>query len=201
LRIIGLSGGIGAGKSTVARMLKKLGAVVIDADKIGHQVLKKTEVIEKIRRRWGSDVLNRKGEVDRKKLARAVFDDEAELKALQRIVHPLILREIRKRIEEFREESESGVIVLDAPLLHETKLDALCDAVIYVEANRRARANRLKEERGWRMSEVLKREKFQLKPSQKRRLADYIVRNSGSLEETFRQVEELWKSLTQTRKR
>ena len=196
-----MSGGIGAGKSTVARMLKKLGAVVIDADKIGHQVLKKTEVIEKIRRRWGSDVLNRKGEVDRKKLARAVFDDEAELKALQRIVHPLILREIRKRIEEFREESESGVIVLDAPLLHETKLDALCDAVIYVEANRRARANRLKEERGWRMSEVLKREKFQLKPSQKRRLADYIVRNSGSLEETFRQVEELWKSLTQTRKR
>jgi len=196
-----LSGGIGAGKSTVARMLKKLGAVVIDADKIGHQVLKKTEVIEKIRRRWGSDVLNRKGEVDRKKLARAVFDDEAELKALQRIVHPLILREIRKRIEEFRDESESGVIVLDAPLLHETKLDVLCDAVIYVEANRRARANRLKEERGWRMSEVLKREKFQLKPSQKRRLADYIVRNSGSLEETFRQVEELWKSLTQTRKR
>lgn len=189
-RVIGLLGGIAAGKTTVAKMLAGLGARVVDADVIGHRVLAEPGVRERIVARWGTGVLDAAGRVDRGALAQRVFKDPAELAALEAITHPAILAEIRRQIEEARRNGAPAIVV-DAPLLLEAGLAELCDVLVYVRCPRSERLARAAK-RGWDPAELARRESRQQPIGAKRARARFVIDGYGTLENTFKQVQELW---------
>lgn len=197
-KIIGISGGVASGKTTAGRILGELGAHVIDADRIGHEVLRLAAVKRRIVAKWGAATLDESGEIDRKKLGRMVFSDEASLKALEGIVHPAILRRIRSEIKEIARKDPGRVIVLDAALLNESGLAGACDGVIFIEAGAEARSARVAE-RGWDAGEVARREARQMEIADKRACADWIVDNSGSIGGLEAQLKTIWQEITGTR--
>lgn len=194
--VVGMAGGIGSGKSLVASMLGEMGATVFDADAINHEVLRSPDVVDGIRRRWGQDVLDERGQVDRRKLGAKVFQEESQVRELERIVHPEVIARIRKEIDRRRLEGPSGVTVIDAPLLFEAGLDRMCDFVVFVEAPEVVRRERVREKRNWDEKEVARRERHQKSLSWKRDHADSVIENTRSVEEVRRQVEALWTELS-----
>ena len=193
-KVIGLTGGIASGKTTVARMFEELGAAVIAADEIAHEVLEKASVRGKIVRRWGRTVLKEDGSLDRQALAAKVFKDAKELRDLEGMTHPAILREFRRRIRQYKA-GGAALIVLDAPLLNEARLDRVCDAQVLVAAKRAQRRLRSARERRWSGAELSRRESRQMALEQKRRRAAHIIDNSGTRAATRAQVRRLWKAL------
>jgi dephospho-CoA kinase len=197
MQIIGLIGGVASGKSFVAEQFRQLGAAVLDADRVGHEVLRLPAVKVAVGRHFGSQVFDATGEIDRKALGRIVFGPPPEgprqLAALERITHP----EIRRRlIEEVGQLASAGVplAVLDAPVLLKAGWDQACDELVFVECDealRRARAI----ERGWTPEEFTAREAAQETVAEKRERADYILENSAEMEYTKAQVERLWHCL------
>ena len=188
--ILGVVGGIASGKSEVARILAEEGnGVVVDADEIAHVVLNEGEVQLGIMERWGREILDDQGGVDRTRLAAIVFGDACELEALNEIVHP----EIRRRIEASLRESVDSVplIVIDAALLVESGLHTMCDTVVWVDCDLETRVARASDARGWDAEEVPKREKHQLPSDVKRNRADERIDNSGSRDETRGQLRKL----------
>lgn len=186
--IVGVLGGIGAGKSTVVRMLVDLGAEAVDADQVAHQVLETSRVREALKQRLGSGVFQADGRVDRKEVARRVFSRPDELRELEGLIHPEVRRIIEESVEGFRKSrGKSDVLVLDVPLLAESPLKRHCDSILYIEAGPEVRRQRV-ENRGWTSGELERREKFQKSSEEKRSVADCVVDNSGTLEETRRQV-------------
>lgn len=208
VRLIGLAGGVASGKTTVARIFRKLGAAVIDADRIARRCLGQAEVRRKISERFGRYAVRASGAVDRQKLAGIVFRNRSALEKLSRIVHPYVLREIRRnlsarppersfgRVHRGRTETR-GVrwIVLDAPLLRESRLADRCDLVIYVRTRKALRFSRARAGRGWQPVELRRREQMQLPLWQKAQGADFIIDNSGNLPWTERQVRKIFSSL------
>jgi dephospho-CoA kinase len=190
--IVGVLGGIGAGKSTVTRLFADLGAEVIHADDIAHDVLETAVVREALRARLGEGFLGPGGTVDRKALAARVFENPEELEALESLIHPRVTERIRSRVEEI---GPGKLIILDVPLLAASPLRRLCDEILFVEADLDTRLKRV-EARGWAPGELEKREGRQDDLDKKRSLADRIIDNSGTLEETRRQVERLHASWT-----
>lgn len=188
--VIGLLGGIASGKTTVARMLARLGARVVDADAIGHAALAEPAVRQKVIERWGSEVVGPDGNVDRAALARKVFADPAALAALEAITHPAILAEMRRQVEAARRDGAPAVVV-DAPLLTEAGLAQECDVLAFVECPLETRLARAAE-RGWHAEELLRRESLQRPLELKRATARVVIDGSASLETTFLQVQELW---------
>ncbi len=189
--VIGLVGGVASGKSFVAECFASLGAEIIDADKIGHAVLKLPAVVEKIQSLWPEVVVDQK--VDRKLLAGIVFQSEtqaAQLAILEQITHPYINQRIEERLNELQTH-ESIAVVLDAPVLLKAGWQKRCDKIVFVETSPDIRAERA-ESRGWPPDELEKRERSQTSLSQKRQLATDIVDNSRSKHETLQQVRTLW---------
>jgi dephospho-CoA kinase len=182
--VVGLAGGVGSGKSTVASIFIKQGARGIDADALGHRVLELPTVRAGLLRDWGEGIL-RDGRVDRAALARLAFRSRKDVARLNRRVHPEILREIRRRIARAR-----GWVVLDAALLFETGADALCDKVIFVSAPRAIRARRVRS-RGWGPGELRRRERFQIPVVYKKKKADYVIDNAGSASRTADQIRKI----------
>lgn len=182
--VIGIMGGVASGKTTVAGMLGSFGAKVIDADKIGHGFLGVPEIKEKLVKRWGKDILDKEGAVDRSKLSRLVFSDAKALRELNDILHPLILGAIRREIAR----SEGGMVVVDAALLYETGLAELCDLLIFVAAEERVKKERAVNDRRWNSEEVARRERFQSSAEEKSRMAHHVIDNNFSTEDTLRQV-------------
>jgi dephospho-CoA kinase len=191
---IGIAGGIGAGKSAVSGIFAGYGAVTIDADAIARQVLCWPQVKARIAREFGEGVLE-DGQVSRPKLANVVFADESLVKRLNAIVHPAVIDETKRMIDAARRDEACRAIVLDAPLLFEAELEGLCDYVVFVDAAEGARLERLTAGRGWEKGEMQRRERFQDSLISKRKRADYIVDNNGSLDETVRQVDSIWKAI------
>jgi dephospho-CoA kinase len=179
--VIGLLGGIGSGKSTVAAELAKLGCCVVDADRIGHELLDELSVQRKIRRRWGKEVFGPNGKVDRAALGRVVFGQARELAALNAIAHPLIRRRIIQQVGQFQRRKGCQAIVIDAALLLETDWHELCTHLVFVRAPASARAGRVRRERGWGRQEWRDREKSQKALDIKTARAEYIVDNSSSV--------------------
>lgn len=178
--ILGLLGGVGSGKSTVARALADLGAIVLDADRIAHDVLAEPAVVRAIHETFGDAALGRDDTVDRTRLAGIVFEDPERLAALNAIVHPQVGSRIRARIEAIRNEaSDPRVVVLDVPLLLESQLNTLCDKRLFVDTPLDVRVARVRESRGWSEDELLRREKNQKPLAEKLEAADYKVRNTG----------------------
>ncbi|MBI3465228.1 MAG: dephospho-CoA kinase [Planctomycetes bacterium] len=198
--IIGIIGGVGSGKSTVAKQFGRLGAAVLEADRIGHEVLRREDVRAAVRQRWGEEVFESQGEVDRSRLARMVFGSDAvadqERKYLEHLVHPLIGAELEEQLDAARNDPGAAAVVIDAALLVEAGWDRLCDCLVFVEARPGQRLQRAAMSCGWGPEEVAARERAQDSLIVKRRRADYVVDNSGSEIETFQQVERLFSALT-----
>jgi dephospho-CoA kinase len=173
-------------------MFAELGGHVIAADQLGHEALREPAIREQVLRRWGEGILNSAGEVDRKKLAAIVFADVKERRALEAMVFPWIERRIREEKAKGEADPSILLIVLDAAILLETGWGELCDAIVYVHAPREQRLARLKSGRGWTEEEVAAREHAQLPAEEKSARADFQIDNSGSVEATRRQVEELF---------
>lgn len=187
--IIGLAGGIGSGKSTVAQMLAELGCLVSNSDDLARAALRDPAIKSQIVQWWGEGVQDKQGEIDRAKVASIVFDDPAERKRLEALVHPWI--EARRREQFASAPPEAPALVIDAPLLFEANLDKHVDVVIYVDADRPVRLSRVMATRGWTEAELAKREQSQLPLDEKRSRADYIVMNNGDLSELRSQIRQI----------
>jgi dephospho-CoA kinase len=192
-RVIGLIGGMGSGKSEVAAAFARHGAVVVSGDHAGHEALLQPAIKEQVVRRWGRDVLDERGEVQRKKVAAIVFRDAAERKALEAIVFPWIERSLREQIDAAKRDSRVPIIILDAAVMLEAGWSNECDKLVFVNAPRPLRLQRLAKARGWTDKEVHDREQAQLGLTEKRIRADAVLENSGTLDELDRQVGELLK--------
>ena len=189
--VVGLIGGMGSGKSQVAAEFAKHGARVVNADEIGHEALRQGAIRDALVQRWGREVLDEKGAVDRRRVGRIVFSEETERRALESVVHPYIARRIGEEIEAARSDPSVTLVVLDAAIVLETGWSRECDRLVYVHAPRDVRLRRLAVQRGWSAKEVEAREHAQLSLAEKASRADDAVDNSGSPELLARQVEDL----------
>lgn len=178
-RVIGLTGSIAAGKSTVARLLAELGAAVVDVDALGHEVLARPDVTRRVADLLGDDVLTDEGDLDRMRVGKAVFADERLLADLEAIVHPLVGERARKLLHAAR--TSARIVVLDAALLFEGGLERFCDEVWFVDADVETRRRRTMETRGWSPDELDRRAARQLPVAEKRRRADVHLLNDDDL--------------------
>lgn len=190
---VGLTGGIGSGKSTVARLLAEQGALVIDADQIAREVVKPgepalTEIIE----RFGPEVVASDGSLDRGALAAIVFADTAALSDLNAITHPRIAQRTAELMEQA---ADDAVVVYDVPLMVENNATDGWDAVIVVEADHQVRVHRLIE-RGLSPEDIEARMSRQASDEERRAVADVLIVNSGDLDDLRDQVTRSWNSLT-----
>ena len=197
MKVIGILGGVAGGKSLVARELARLGAGLLDADRGAHEVLRMPEIETAARQRWASAVFGADGRIDRARLARIVFAGPPrgprERRYLEQLTHPEIGRLLAREAKRL-EASGRAAAVLDAPLLLEAGWDKLCDTLVFVDAPRGVRLARASA-RGWSQADFTAREGAQESVSAKRERADFVIDNSGSLEQTRSQIERLWQSL------
>lgn len=192
--LVGLTGGIGAGKSTVSEMLAAHGAVVVDADRIARDAQEPgTPAFRRIVERFGSDVVRPDGSLDRARLASIVFDDDVARDELNAIVHPEVMRVIAARVEEMK--NSHSVVVLDVPLLLEIGGGEGLDCVVVVEAEEDARIDRVVTARGMSARDVRARIAAQASSQQRRALADVVLLNDGTLKDLQTQVDALWERL------
>src|SRR6266540_1350745 len=189
--MIGLTGGIGAGKSVVARRLAELGAVVIDADQLAREVVSRgTEVLAEVRKLFGDDVITPDGSLDRPAVAARVFGDEAARRRLEEIIHPRVRQATAERIAAA---APDAVVVNDVPLLVEAGLSDTFDLVVVVEAPDRVRISRLVRDRGMTQQQASERIAAQASAEQRRAVADVVLDNSGDIEALNAQVDKLWR--------
>ena len=191
--VIGITGSFGTGKTTVAKFFAQRGAKVINADKLAHRIIKQGGAeYKKIVRLFGKGVLNRRGEIDRRKMARQVFGHRRALGELCKIIHPPVIKEIKRRIAQAK---SPRWVVIDAPLLIEAGLASIVDKLIVVSANQANQIKRLKAKTGLSKKDILQRMKAQLPLEKKQQLADFTVNNNGSLIYTKKQVERIWQEV------
>ncbi|MEC1289809.1 dephospho-CoA kinase [Bacillus mojavensis] len=189
--VIGLTGGIASGKSTVANMLIDKGITVIDADIIAKQAVEKgMPAYRQIIDEFGEDILLENGDIDRRKLGAIVFTNEQKRLALNSIVHPAVREEMLKRRDESIANLETFV-VLDIPLLFESKLESLVDKIIVVSVTKELQLERLIKRNQLTEEEALSRIRSQMPLEEKVSRADDVIDNSGTLEETKQQLEEI----------
>lgn len=191
--ILGITGSLATGKSTVANIFRAYGATLIDADRIAHEVIKPQGAIyKKIVAFFGRGILGKRKTIDRQKLARIVFSDQKALKKLNHVMHPEIIRMIKERIKE----TDASIIVLDAPLLIEAGLGGLVDRLVVVKCNLGEQLSRLRDRHsGLSRSDALKVIHCQIPLKEKVSLADFVIDNSGTVDNTKRQVEKIYQNL------
>lgn len=200
LYVVGLTGGIATGKSTVSGYLRQLGAYVIDADEVAHQVTAPGSTgFLKVVQEFGNRVVTFRGTLDRRKLGQIVFSDSEALRTLNSIIHPLVIGRINLMLNTLAQDSgdreESLCVVLDVPLLFETGMDKICDEVWVVAVDFELQVKRLMERDGFCKDEALSRIQAQMPLEAKIELAQAVIDNSGSLESTYQKVRELWQTL------
>jgi dephospho-CoA kinase len=193
--VIGLTGNLGTGKTEVAQMLAELGAVVINADELGHELLQlSTRAYTEIVAAFGKSIVKHNGEIDRKKLGQLVFDDPAALNKLNRIMHPRIYEIVRQKIGEYRQ-SGAGVVVLEAALLIEAGWKPLLDQVWVTTAPEATILERLKKARGLSQEQILARLKAQMPQKEKMKQADLVINTDCSIDQLRAGITELWNKL------
>lgn len=194
--VIGLTGGVGTGKSTVARMLAQKGAYVLDADRITHELMRpRTFVWRRILSAFGKGILGSDHQIDRRRLGNLVFQDLKGLKRLTRIVHPAVRERIGEALKRIHRRDPEATVVLDVPLLMEAGGAYPCDALVVVAAPLAEVYRRLHRRSGWSLKETRRRQSFQWPLRRKARMADFVIRNGGSIASTRRQVKEVWNQL------
>jgi len=193
--IIGLCGGIGAGKSRVAREFERLGCLVVDSDRLNHETLCQPEILRTLRAWWGPQVVGPDGLPDRKRIAEIVFADPQQKRRLETLVHPLIVQRQTAIIDSVEGNPAVKAIVIDSPLLLEANLDRQCDAIVFVNADESQRLQRLWQERGWTAEEVRRRESWQIPLAEKRSRAHFVIDNDGPVERIHPQVAEILRTI------
>lgn len=196
VRIIGLTGGIASGKTTTSNILKELGGVIIDADKIARTIVEKGRpALKEIKRVFGEEILLESGELDRKKLGKIVFRDKNLLEKLNKITHPYIIENIINEINWYKKTCNGCVIILDAPLLIEQNLIYLVDEVWLVLVPENIQIDRLLERESISIEDAKRRIDAQMSIEDKKKYADKIIDNSGNLSYLKAQVEDNWKKI------
>ena len=199
--VIGVTGGLGTGKSTVARMFGELGAIVIDADAVAHEVMEPKRLAwREVVRAFGKEILNEDETINRKRLGERVFRDPEARRQLEAIVHPPVLRRIKQRLHRLKRNRRLRIVVVDVPLLVETGSQSLVEAVVVVTAPPEVQRQRLIE-RGMPEADAAARLAAQWDLAAKAAVADYVVDNADGVEQTRRQVTQLWKRLLETKHR
>jgi dephospho-CoA kinase len=192
----GLTGGVASGKSTVARMFEELGAKVIDADRIGHELLGSTQPpYNEIVRRFGKEVLDASGEIDRRRLGAIVFSDAAKLRELNAILHPRIIERVEAEAQRYRAQDPRAVILVDAALIFEAGIGSRFEKLLVAWCPPEMQIERLMAKAGLSRKKAEQRVAAQIPSDEKRRRADYVIDSSGSLEDTRKQVERLFLEL------
>ena len=195
MKVIGLTGGICSGKSTVSQFLVELGAIVIDADKVGHDTFKRgTDAWQEVVAAFGQQILSSKNEVDRKKLGEIVFENYDALSHLNKIMHPKMFKRVKARINYYRERG-TDVVVLEATLLVEAGWTPLVDEIWLTIASEVTVLKRLMERSGLFEEEALARIRSQLLPEERIEHADVVIDTDCTLEELKARVKRLWRRL------
>jgi dephospho-CoA kinase len=193
--LIGLTGNIGSGKSTVAQLLSERGATIIDADVLARRAVEQgTSAYSAIVERWGTSILAADGLIDRAALRRIVFSEPLELEQLNAIVHPEVERMRIALVEQARQRGDR-LVVCDIPLLFERNLTAGYDRIVLVDAPRPVRLERLVRERGLRETEAMAMIVAQMPAELKRARADFVIDNTGTLTQLDQRVTEVWSAL------
>jgi len=195
MKVIGLTGGIGSGKSTVSQLLSDLGAVVLDADKVGHQAYQPgTETWREVVAAFGREIVASDGSIDRKKLGPIVFGDSEALARLNQIMHPRMYDMMADQIEEYRQQGVE-VVVLEAAVLLEAGWTPLVDEVWVTVASEPTVVRRVRERTGLSEEQIRSRIHSQLSNEERTKEASVVINNDGSLDELRAKVEGLWEGL------
>ena len=196
MKVLGLTGNIASGKSTVARMLEGMGARIIDADQIAREVVEpeKPAWVD-IVKKFGPGILSPDGTIDRRRLGEIVFGDESQRRLLMDITHPRIKEAVRERISKYKEENAPVVIVEAALIVEKGGLREFLDGLIVVTADEEAQIERLVKRSGHTREEALARIGSQMPAGEKALHADYLIDNSGTKEETEAEVKKLWEEI------
>jgi dephospho-CoA kinase len=189
---VGLTGGIGAGKSTVADLFSKRGAVVIRSDELARQVIEpQTPGFKQVTSRFGNEIVNDEGNIDRAKLAQVVFNDDVALKDLENIVHPLV----RERTNQLMSEQTSETIIVnEIPLLLEKKMESLFDFLVIVISSEKNRLERLSQ-KGVLEEQAKARMAKQVNDQDRKAAADFLIVNDGNLDQLETDVQKIWQTL------
>jgi dephospho-CoA kinase len=191
---IGLTGGIATGKSTVAKLLTERGAILIDLDGIAREVVEPGQPsLSAIAERFGQAVLREDGSLDRKKLGMIVFADPAERKALEAIIHPAIRSVMKERMVYHESNTPKKLVVVDVPLLYESRLESFFEQIMVVYVPRVAQMQRLLTRDKLTVEEAQKRLEAQMDIEAKKLRADVLIDNSGNLADTEQQIERFWR--------
>ncbi len=194
--LLGVTGGIATGKTTVVRMLEKMGAPVIDFDLLARGVVKPGEpALKDIVGYFGEEILLKDGSLDREKLSGIVFQDVEKRRILESFTHPRIYEASEREVKKIVEKDPNAIVQLDIPLLIERNLQHMVHKVLVVYIPREKQIERLIEREGMSREEAIDRIEAQMPIDEKLSKADFVINNEGSLEETKKQVEDLWKAL------
>ena len=199
--IIGILGGIGSGKSTVAAEFAKLGCAVVDADKIAHELLDEDDVREKMVGLFGQGILDSAGKIDHKKLAAIVFADAEKLSSLNQIIHPLVLERVEQLIKQYQtqvpavREPPVQAIVLDIPLLAEVGWEKWCDKLVFIECKQHLRVERAKKMGIFDENQIKIRENFQISLDNKATVSDNTIDNNSDFSALAGQVADIFSNI------
>ena len=190
---VGLTGSIGTGKSTVLKLFNQLGAYTVDVDKIVHQLYKRKDIQEKVKKEFGK-VFNEDGSLNRKKVAKIIFNNPEKKKVLENIIHPEVRREVKKFIQNIEKKDKNPIVIVEVPLLIETGQYKEYDKVIVVYSPKDLQLKRLIN-KGYSRKEALKRINSQMDIEEKLKFADFIIKNISSIEDLKKQVKEVFTQL------
>ena len=194
--VVGLTGGVASGKTVVSQVLKEEGAYLIDADQIARTLVQpRTPVWDELRRTFGEDILGENGSIHRKKLAARIFSNPDERDLLNRILHPRIKQQMDRRVEEIREEDPDAIVVIDAALLVESGNYREMDKVIVIATTETKQIERLRGRQGLSEEEARRMVSSQISAEERLKVADYVIQNEGSLEETRKRAKEIFQEL------
>ena len=192
MKIIGLTGGIGTGKSTVSDYLKKNGCMIIDADEISRKMTAKgAPALAVIKKTFGDRYVSADGELDRKALGDLVFGDSEKLGILQNIITEKVIDETKCRLKNLSDTKYDGIIVLDAPLLYECNMDDIADENWLVKSDNEVRIERVAARDNLTRDQIMARIDNQMSQREKEKRSDYIIDNSGTLDELYKQIDSL----------
>ncbi len=196
--IIGIIGGIGSGKSTIARQFASLGCAVIDADQLAREAIDEPATRQQLLQWWGPGVIGSDGHVDRAAVAQIVFQKPDELRRLEQLLHPIVNARRADLRDEYRQNPAAIAIVEDCPLLLEKKLEGDCDAIVFVETSQSVRQKRVKTSRGWSEADLAAREKNQIALDIKARRADHVIQNDGDEAQSLDHVRQVLSRILQS---
>ena len=191
MKVIGLTGSFGTGKTFVASIFRELGARVVDADRIAHKAIRKgSPAYKRIVKLFGRKIIDKRGEIKRGELGHIVFSNKSLLRKLNNIVHPYVIKEIKRSI---RSAGKTDVIVVDAPLLLEARLNGLVDKLVVVKCQKRRQVERCQEKFRLQKEEILRRIESQIPIKKKMKMADLVIENSLTRSHTREQVRKAWR--------